>query len=244
MDVIVISLVRASARRAHVDRQLRAQSIPYRFFDAIDGKAGYRIGFDECDASQFILRTGRAVTAGEIGCFASHREVWRDCVAAGRPVVVLEDDFDLDPRFSLALEQAERLIEGHGFIRLQSETRAKSIRLQEAGRFAVHYYTKVPHGAAGYCISPEVARSFIEASRVLNAPVDVFIKRAWEHGRPIFGLLPYTVRLSALASRSTIGMRRKMRKPMSVRSARLIERARSAAQAAGFNRALLRRLRP
>ncbi len=89
MKVFVISLAHSEARRSHVDEQLRSQHIPYRFFEALDGKAGYKISFDSFDATQFILRTGRLATAGEIGCFASHRELWRHCVELDEPILMM-----------------------------------------------------------------------------------------------------------------------------------------------------------
>lgn len=242
MRTYAISLVQSEARRAHVDDQLRAQKIPYRFFDALDGKAGYKISFDGFDSTQFILQTGRLATPGEIGCFASHRQLWRHCIAINKPILIMEDDFDLAAGFSDAFFEADALIDHYGYLRLQSERRGKSIKQVDAGDFSVHYYTKVPHGAAAYCISPTVARAFYVASRVLTAPVDVFIKNVWEHRQPLFALLPYTVEASWMSRHSTIGVRRKLNKDVHLRSARLVEKARSITRRALFNRTATSRL--
>ena len=42
---------------------------------------------------------------------------------------------------------------------------------------------------------------------VTVTPVDSFVKLFWEHGQPLYGLLPYSVTGSALALESTIGER-------------------------------------
>lgn len=242
MKVFVISLVRCDLRRAHVDNQMRMQNVPYQFFDAIDGKAGYRTSFEGYDRTQFILRTGRDARPGEVGCFASHRELWKDCAASNEPFAILEDDLELSPHFSSALEVSGRLISRFGFIRLQVESQAKSLKLVDVDQFSLHFYTKVPHGAAGYCISPDVAKIFLEATSTLAMPVDVFIKYVWEHKQPIFGLLPYTVGPSWMASHSTIGSRPKWKKSLPERSARFAAKLRAVGGRSRFNRAATRRL--
>ncbi len=242
MKIFVISLLQSEARRSHVDRQLRAQEVSYRFFEALDGKAGYKISFDSFDATQFILRTGRLATPGEIGCFASHRQLWRHCIAIDEPILIMEDDFDLTAEFSAAIAEAEALIHHYGYLRLQTESRAKSVRHIDSGNFRVHFYTKVPHGASAYCISPSVAKAFHVASRILASPVDVFVKSVWEHRQPLFGLLPYTVQPSWMARHSTIGNRHKLHKDVHLRSARLVEKARGLARRALFNRSAATRL--
>lgn len=242
MKVFVISLVQCEMRRAHVDNQMRMQNVAYQFFDAVDGKAGYRTSFERYDQTQFILRTGRDARPGEIGCFASHRELWKDCVASNEAFAILEDDLELSPDFAAALSVTKKLISRFGIIRLQVENRAKSLKLVDVDQFAIHFYTKVPHGAAGYCISPEVAKIFLEASNTLAMPVDVFIKYVWEHKQPIFGLLPYTVGPSWMASHSTIGSRPKSKKTLPERSARFAQKLRVVTSRSRFNRAATRRL--
>lgn len=241
MKVFVISLLNSQARREHVDGQLRAQGVGYRFFDGLDGNAGFRICFDGFDSTQFILRTGRIATPGEIGCFASHRQLWRHCIEIDEPILIMEDDFDLTADFPAALASAHRLIDRFGYVRLQAESRGKSVVHSEAGKFNVCYYTKVPHGAAAYCISPEIARAFHISSRILTAPVDVFVKSVWEHRQPLYGLRPYTVLPSWMSRHSTIGERMKLRKDLHLRSARLVEKARDLTRRALFNRSALPR---
>ena len=242
MKIFVISLTRSDERRSHVDDQLRSQDVSYRFFDALDGKAGYKISFDSFDITQFIMRTGRLATPGEIGCFASHRHLWQHCIDIDEPILIMEDDFELTAEFSSAVAKLEVLVARYGYLRLQTESRGKSVKHVDTGEFSIHFYTKVPHGAGAYCISPGVARAFHLSSQILTAPVDVFIKSVWEHRQPLFGLLPYTVKLSRMAQHSTIGVRRKLRKDAHLRSARLVEKAREITRRTLFNRGVTSRL--
>jgi glycosyl transferase family 25 len=241
MKIYVISLVQSESRRAHIDKQFRKQNLNYRFFDALDGKAGHKISFDTFDPTQFVLRTGRAATPGEIGCFASHRQLWRHCITINEPILILEDDINLADDFAAAVFEADVLISHYGYLRLQTEARGKSIRHIDSGSFSVNYYTKVPQGAAAYCISPRSARAFHVASRILTAPVDVFVRSVWEHQQPLFGLQPYTVHPSSMAAMTTITGRRKLRKDVHLRSARLVEKARELSRRALFNRSAIPR---
>ena len=51
---------------------------------------------------------GAILTAGEVACYASHVSVWRDAAAraAAGPLLVLEDDADLDANFVASLRGA------------------------------------------------------------------------------------------------------------------------------------------
>lgn len=244
--VRVISLERAAARRRHVQREFAAAGVDYELFDAVDGRRGHQRCFDAYDPRAFVLNTGRLMTAGEIGCFGSHRALWQECAASGEPMLIMEDDFHLAPAFAGALATAARLAERCGFIRLQREQRARrtriAARIADDSGFSLCYYRKPPRGMMCYLIAPRVANAFVRASAVMDAPVDVFVSRAWEHGQPLFGLQPYTVWENGIAARSTIGRRRKTAKDLRMRCARLAAKLAAAARRARFNHAALRTL--
>jgi glycosyl transferase family 25 len=110
------------------------------------------------------------------------------------------------------VEQVAGNIAECGFIRLQSETRARKQRVAARGDYTLWRYTKVPHSTMCNAISPEVARDFAEQTRSIYEPVDVFIKKFWEHGQPIYGITPYTVTESALSQQTHIPHREKVPK--------------------------------
>jgi hypothetical protein len=61
-------------------------------------------------------------------------------------------------------------------------------------------------------MTPEVAHNLVEQTRAIYEPVDVFIKKFWEHGQPIYGLTPYTVTESTLSQQTYILHREKVPK--------------------------------
>lgn len=226
LPVLVISLSDAPERRAQASAQLDDAGIPFRFLDALTGEAARQTGaYGSCDERRWVLHTGRQPTAGEIGCFASHREAWRICAQSGTAGLVMEDDFRLLPGFEQALGWVEQRVDEFGFIRLQTETRARKRRVCRCGEFTLWRYVKAPHSMMCYGLSPAVARELLRHSEILCEPVDVFVKRYWAHGRTLYGLTPYTVEESELSRSSCIGGRPKSRKPPAIASSRLLIRA-------------------
>ena len=194
--------------------------------DAIDGRTDFDRFFDEVDEEQFLLQTGREVVPGEIGCYASHIAAWRICWASGEPLVVLEDDVQIADNFAMAIAECERFIDNCGIIRLQTERRGrkKFVRRADNG-FSLYRYSKYPHSTAGYVISPRVAEVFCRESAVFSAPVDLFMKKFWEHKQPMYGLVPYPVDESEHSRSSAIGSRSKVAKSAGQRFRRMLIKA-------------------
>ena len=240
MDVFVISLGSSAQRREHVARQFDRADVRFSFFAAVLGDEG-RGSFAAVDERRFLLGTGREPAPGEIGCFASHRRLWQACVDRNEPVLIMEDDAQLEAGFPAALGAAGMLIDGHGFLRLADEgprTCAKT-PIRSHGEFVVHYCSRYPYGALCYAVAPRVAAAFLAASQVLTSPVDLFIKRFWAHGQPLFALCPYSVSASAHRHQSTIEYRLKSRPTWDLKLLRTAQKASDAVQRARFNRHMI-----
>jgi glycosyl transferase family 25 len=240
MDVYVISLRFSAQRRHHVARQFDRVGLPFSFADAAVGNEGRR-GFAAVDERRFLLGTGREPAPGEIGCFASHRRLWQACVDRNEPVVIMEDDAQLEAEFPAALGAARTLIDRYGFLRLADEGARTCTKtpIHSHGGFVVHYCSRYPYGALCYAVAPRVAAAFLARSRVLASPVDLFIKQFWAHGQPLFALCPYSVSGSVLRHDSTIEYRGKGTPSLALKLLRTRERVSDAVQRALFNRHMI-----
>lgn len=213
MKIFVISLPDAVERRERAALQLGELGLDFEFFDAMRGEDVMAEGyFERCDEEEWLLNTGHPMSLGEVGCFASHRSMWQKCVELGEPLMIMEDDFQLLPGFAGAVEQVAGNISDYGFIRLQSETRARKQRIAARGDYTLWRYTKVPHSCMCNSLTPDVAGQLVEQTRAIYEPVDVFIKKFWEHGQTIYGLTPYTVTESKLSQQTYILHREKVKK--------------------------------
>lgn len=222
MKLYVISLKESQDRRHKVDAQLTAAKVEYEFFDAIRVQNGIESYFDSCDEEQYLINCGRVVATGEIGCYASHLAMWKKCVELNQPIVIMEDDFCIEENFPAAILQVEKLISNYGFVRLQTEFRGKKIKSKDVEGFTLYYYTKMPHSLMCYALSPKVAQGLIESSKTLTAPVDVVIKKTWQHQIPMFGLAPYPVRDCEVENITTIKGRVSAKKNLLVKIKRFL----------------------
>lgn len=236
MRVYVINCRQHAERRAAAKSMLEQAGVSFEFFDgrsADDVRS--RELFDAIDEQEFLINTGRQITDGEIGCYASHREVWKRAAELDEPVIIMEDDFELLGDFNETLAVVSRLIDRTGFIRLQTDLRARKCRGVEIDRFRLCRFTKPPHGLMCYSLSPPVARRFLAATRVLDAPVDIFTKKYWEHGQPMFALTPYAVGPSSYHQSTTIDGRVKTPKPLPIAARRFLRKAASYLKRWRFN---------
>lgn len=215
MHIAVISLRRATARRAAVRAEFAAAGIAFEFLDAVDGMT-LQLSEVALDRREYELNARREPIPGEIACYLSHVAAWRRCVDLGERLVVMEDDAKLESTFAQALQTVERLPRAFGYIRLESAERARALpkrvrpatrRILATGEFELAYVSDVPLCMLAYAIRPETAAALIEASAAIVAPVDKFIQRTWVHRQPIFALHAPPVTRRPDAAQSSIGPR-------------------------------------
>ena len=217
MKIFVISLRTAKVRRAEASEQMAKFGVEFEFFDAVEGAAGHSDWFTGIDHRLFQINTRRRdPTPGEIGCYASHLSIWKWAIAHDQPVVILEDDFQLEPGFAKVINDLEPLVNKFGFIRLQSmygprvllkRLRSPVHEVLRRGGISIHYLSDPPLYTLAYAIGPEAARTLTRASSTLFAPVDKFLRQTWIHETPIYALSPAVVKMSPQASHPTIGDR-------------------------------------
>jgi glycosyl transferase family 25 len=194
LPMFVISLRESADRRRRVTDQMEAAGLQFSFLDAVDGRKGDHPLLSRFDALGFMIRHGRPSVPGEAGCYASHYLAWQHCIELDRPVVILEDDFLLEPdaaeRFALAASRARHF----DFLRLEPFTTKLTRTLGSDGDDRVVRFLKIPQCATCYQVTPAAARALVAASERFVYPVDVFIRNQFLHGVPIHGLVPPPVR--------------------------------------------------
>lgn len=206
MQVWVINLSSAKERRDKTERQLASTGLDYYFFNAIKPYEA-REHFMGVSRIRCHLNSGRPVTEAELGCFASHRMLWKHCVRENKPIVILEDDVQLEPEFRKGLLEIETVIEDYGFIRLDAVNKRVQRYAGHSGELSFIRLIRCPYGAHGYVITPKVAKRFVTISRIVTGPVDLFIKQFWVHGEPLYKVVPCLIRLRPDSHSTTIADR-------------------------------------
>jgi glycosyl transferase family 25 len=119
LHIYVINLARQKDRRDSASRQLEGLGIEYSIFRAIEAPEALENHFSGINNWLCQMEVKRVGTPTEVACYASHLSLWRKCVELDESIVVLEDDFELTPEFTAAIELSRNLIDDYGFIRLE-----------------------------------------------------------------------------------------------------------------------------
>ncbi|WP_104637914.1 glycosyltransferase family 25 protein [Helicobacter bizzozeronii] len=148
---------------------------------------------------------GKSMSAGELGCYASHYLLWQKCIQLDEPIVILEDDIDLESHFFESLDFLQEHIEKLGYVRFMHlaycEIRKNPTNSPHV--FQINHLTD-GMGTQGYCLTPKVARKFIKASQKWVMPVDWVMDNYYLHGVKNLVLEPPIISEHESAQHSTI----------------------------------------
>ena len=190
--VRVISLAN-SGRRKEFSQAASHARLPWEFFDA-HTKPAHGLTYDEKRVAGLY---GRKLHPGELGCYSSHFELWRWFVQAGcQQLIVLEDDVVVDWEFIRGISAIEIAGRGIEYLRLFA-------KMPAPWRFvASPYFDQYRHlirftgyalGTQAYVLSKSGAERLICHGSNIEAPVDVYMDRTWDHGLLNLALYPFPV---------------------------------------------------
>jgi glycosyl transferase family 25 len=157
----VISLTDAGERRRNMTARLAAAGIPFRFFDAVDGRT-QRLP-DTIDGAR-VVRTLFQTEAG-LACTASHRLLQR-MIAEGdaETVLILEDDAAIPEDLVDVVEQA--LAFDFDVFKLEGiNASQRRVTVGHLGRYEVIVTSRPSVGSAAYLLRRDAAR------RICGLPV-------------------------------------------------------------------------
>lgn len=193
LKVLVLTLRQSTDRQAHIKGLLDDAGIPFEFFYGVDGRVDADPSLNMYDKRKRLRVKGEEMTPGQLGCFASHFNIWKSCLKENKNYVVLEDDvlFDRD-RFLSFIQEIESLPDEVECLRLfQNKTRNhKEYFLAKFGEFEILRYTKGPMSTMGYFLTPGAAQKFISSADPIILPVDIYMDRYWVNNVVCLGVRP------------------------------------------------------
>ncbi|MGR5120674.1 glycosyltransferase family 25 protein [Vibrio astriarenae] len=189
MKAYCITLKGCEDRQQHIQSTLSKIPLDIEFFFGVDARVDDHHLLSHYDEKRFSYNLGRPAVLGELGCYASHYLIWQKCVEENEPVIVFEDDFNIDSTFEDSLDIAKQHINSCGYIRLENTGRKiLSYKTHTYGKQNLVKFLKVPQCTTAYAISPLAAKRFLENSQTFEFPVDVFLRNVWIHKQPMFGV--------------------------------------------------------
>lgn len=175
-------------------KQLDACGLPYRFVDAV--RINLADGWpDIYERRRRMNHAGVDLRAGEMGCYLSHRQVWRDFLAGADEVcLVLEDDVNVHPDFAEVVGSLYEARRDWEFVRLFGVFKRETfpVRHLVGGHYLVDYL-KQPNGTQGYLVNRQAAQRLLDYTGSMWHAIDNAIDHDWEHGVRIMGIEPSVI---------------------------------------------------
>lgn len=181
-------------------QQLQLLGVPYEFFNAIHGAQNpdHPLFKKYNDKKRALLRGANAsLKPGQLGCFASHYLLWKECVEGAKPIIVLEDDAILLPTFLSFIENSANFANHYGLVWMQPSRKIANqagYSLEKIGPFTVKKFAKGFSGATGYLITPQAAQTFMNHTAEWLYPVDITMDRFYDHNIESIGIDPVCIR--------------------------------------------------
>lgn len=193
MKIIVISLKRSIERRKRIEKQLTDQGLPFEFFDAIDASEKEFLHSDRANNKVTYKRKGYYLLTSEIACFSSHFEIWKKCIFLNEPMIILEDNVDINSDFHHMIKPLADLMKKYNYIKL-SATYKSNFKLIDNPTLPEPYklvkYFKPTCGTTAYIISPDAAQKLLTNAEQFLEPVDNYIDKPWNHGVKYVNIFP------------------------------------------------------
>ncbi|XP_017328224.3 procollagen galactosyltransferase 2 [Ictalurus punctatus] len=184
-EIYIINLMRRMDRRVRMLRTLDVLGIEVTLTDAVDGKALNSsqlqvLGIEMLPSYQDPY-SGRVLTKGEIGCFLSHYNIWKQVVERKQQqVLVLEDDIRFELNFKRRLNT---IMEDIWQTELQWDliyVGRKRLQVKNPERWVQGIknlvYPDYSYWTLGYALSLQGAKKLLEAKPLGKMlPVDEFL---------------------------------------------------------------------
>jgi glycosyl transferase, family 25 len=191
----VISVGSAIDRRAAFSESARHAACDWSFWDA-STSLSTDTSFVADDA---LVRNGRRLAPGELGCYSSHFLTWKWLTESDHDqMIVLEDDVTADWALLSHLAQIDWSQQDVHLLRLFAKIppRWRPIAWPYLPVDRYHHlirFTGNVLGTQAYVLTRRGAGALVRAGRRILRPVDSFLDEEWTHGLLNLGLFPFPV---------------------------------------------------
>ena len=196
--VWVVSLARATDRRAFVSTVYAELGIEPVVIDAVDGRALTDEQIDRYSEVRATFAYGRGLTRAEVAIALSHLALCRRMVDENvDDVVVLEDDVRPTPALLDVLSERWSFPADLDVLTLHSlfdwATPTPVDGRVIAGGFRVCRYARTPMGTQAYLLRRRAARRLLDVGFPVRLPADELLFRRHPAGLLVYGIAPSPV---------------------------------------------------
>lgn len=191
-QAFVINLERAWQRRERFELEASRIGLSYSIFQGIDGRAQETTLRPLTNEPAWNRNMGAPLSAGHMGCYASHVQLWEQ-IGRGNDDIVLvcEDDVAFHDDFQLALQAALEVQNEWDICRF-AKIRAKGpIKVKQIHEYTLNAYWGPFTGNACYLIKRETARKLASSFYPISRAHDHELNRFFEYDIRLMGLEPF-----------------------------------------------------
>ncbi|MDG1752370.1 MAG: glycosyltransferase family 25 protein [Thalassotalea sp.] len=192
--VYIINLDCAPDRMTNMHEQLISLNLEYSRIPAVKGADLSEIEINQVYSPALNKKYFRAnLSLGEIGCYMSHRNIWRKMVDENIAfAVILEDDMLLTSQFTDIFQHTD-IMKQYDLIKLADNRDHQPKHKKQIGDdFELINFTKIPNCTTGYTLSLKGAKKLLIREK-LYRPVDIDMQFCHELNLSVFGLRPYPI---------------------------------------------------
>lgn len=192
--VFVVNLDCATKRMSNMDQQLKKIGVAYERFTAIKGVSLTTDQVNSEYSNSLNKKKFRAnLSLGEIGCYISHKNIWRHIVEKKIAfAIILEDDLTIQSNFVDIFADISNL-KKYELIKLADNRSYPSVKSKKiSNQFDVINYKKIPNCTTGYTLNLAGAKKLLARDKFFR-PVDIDIQFCKELNLSVFGLRPYPI---------------------------------------------------
>ena len=174
VPVYLINLDRSPDRLNQMESRFSEIGVTFERVKAFDGK---NLRAEEINAVRLFVPGWLPLSAGEVGCYLSHRKCWQLISNREDPYgCIFEDDVLLAPQLGEFLSDAEWVPKNADVVKLETSgikvwLDAGRINLNEG--FQLSRLRSVHYRAGGYILSREAAKNLVSQTRRFSVPVDL-----------------------------------------------------------------------
>ncbi|MFT4927049.1 MAG: glycosyl transferase family 25 [Phenylobacterium sp.] len=192
--VYVVNLDDSPQRMETMNQQLVAFNVAYERISAVKGVDLSPEQIQQEYAPDLNKSHFRAdLSLGEIGCYMSHRNIWRKMVAENVEfAVVLEDDMVIEDNFPALFADIEQLKQ-YDLIKLaDNRDHPPEQTKQISDNFELVSFKKIPNCTTGYTINLSGAKKLLSRDKFYR-PVDIDLQFCSELALSVLGVRPYPI---------------------------------------------------
>jgi glycosyl transferase family 25 len=204
-------------RRTAMTAELTRSGYQWQFFQGVTADGALR----ELTYSPLrnTLFNNRSVTPPELGCYASHRAIWRGLIESGdEAALVFEDDARVtdDDAFHTAVADVMRDAGSFDVVKFHDHAPKRVVCQMAAGQTHLVSHKMIAGSTACYLVTRQGARKMLDRRPIVFRAIDDDWTYAWELGVRIWSVHPNPVSIVELDVSAIESERMKARKQRGV----------------------------